>query len=278
MIVTFCLDSTIPLFAKCFDKLHDDNNKAKTGNANNHFMLTKRDINLIKALQDKKERYQQQLFVAEGNKVIIELLAAGFEPEKLLLTEAFAEQINLTQTKEVIICNKKEIEKVSTLKSTRDAVGIFSMIPPSVFEAKTTIALDHIQDPGNLGTIIRIADWYGIKQIVCSPNSADVYNAKTIMSTMGSLARVKVLYLPLNNFLKDCKLPVYGASLSGESIYTFNAASNFVLLIGNEGHGIDNDLKEHVSAYIHIPRLGGAESLNAAVATAVLTDRLLVKS
>lgn len=218
--------------------------------------------------------------MAEGSKSAIEILNSNLHIEAIYATNEwcniFPKYKNDTKLN---ICSEKDIELISTLKSTRDVillVKIKSIQIENIFLLDSlSIVLDDIQDPGNLGTIIRIADWYGIKNIICSEQTADCYNNKCIQATMGSIARVNVFYTNLNSFLENNTLPVYGAFMNGSSVSSLKITKPSLLLIGNEGKGINENLNKYITQKISINKIGTAESLNAAIATAIICDRFL---
>ncbi len=241
-------------------------------------MLNKADIKLVKSLGDKDFRYTKKLFVAEGSKSVADLLAS-----KLKVTQIYALQSWISQQKPnaikdlpIISISNKELEQMSSLKSTREVIAVFSF-PEFRFEPKTltglVLALDNIQDPGNLGTLIRLADWYGVKQILCSNNTVDCFNNKVVQSTMGSIGRVNIVYGDLADWFVQSNLPIIAGSMEGKPARKFNFPKDLILLIGNEGSGISPDLKALLSDTISIERRGEAESLNAAVAASILVDR-----
>ena len=238
-------------------------------------MLSKNQLKLITSLQQKKYRIKHGLFVAEGIKVVSELLNSPISCENIFCTEDFNhDKIEI----DPVIISEKELKKISSFKTPNKILGIFK-IPAQkrISQEGFIVILDEIKDPGNLGTIIRIADWYGIKQLVVSPNTVDEYNPKTIAATMGSLARVQIIREELQKTLIDYKFPIYSAILNGKSIYDVKKNKTpFCLLIGSESHGISDLLLGDLKTIdISIPRLGKAESLNAAVASGILIDRLL---
>lgn len=243
-------------------------------------MLNKRTIQFLKSLKDKSIRNSEGYFLAEGSKTVAEILASNLQIEAIFATSdwcnIFPKYKNNTK---LFLCTQKEIEQISSLKSTRDVV-IQVKIPhkkliTSNLNENLTLVLDEIQDPGNLGTMIRIADWYGIKNIICSLNSVDCYNNKCIQATMGSIARVEVFYCDLIPFLENNTLPVYGAFMDGENITTTKIEKNALVIIGNEGKGINPNLHQFITKKISIKRFGQAESLNAAIATAIICDRIV---
>ena len=241
-------------------------------------MLSKRLIKYFKSLQLKKYRHQERKFIVEGAKGVSEVLASDFVVDFLLTTQAYAELLptdQLSKVGEVIEVTENELKTVGTFQTNSAALAIVSMGEDSGLilpDDRLVLALDDVRDPGNLGTIIRIADWYGIDTIICSLESADFYNPKVINSSMGSFARVKVHYKDLKEVFASTQLPVYGALLSGENIYESELTKNGILLMGNESQGINPDLEQYISHSLHIPRRGGAESLNVAIATAVILD------
>jgi TrmH family RNA methyltransferase len=242
-------------------------------------MLTKATVKLIQSLKDKKSRQQHQLFLAEGSKTIAELLASKIKVKTVFATADWIGNNNalITNTFDCITVSEKELKQLSNLVTPQQVIALAEI--PEYGLAKTTltnvfsIVLDGIQDPGNLGTIIRIADWYGIEHIICSPHCADIYNPKVIQATMGSFIRTKLYYTELDAFLEaNKKIPVYGALMNGNNLHQTKISQTGMLLIGNEGSGISQPLLKYITQPITIPRRGNAESLNAAVATAIICD------
>lgn len=173
----------------------------------------------------------------------------------------------------------KDIEKISTLKTPQEVIGLVKIpIWPTLnydsLKQRFSLVLDNIQDPGNMGTIIRTADWFGINDIICSEDTVDVYNPKVVQATMGSLARVNVHYTTLAQALQQIKLPIFGAMLDGENIYNTTFGDEGLLVMGNEGNGISADIERLITTKITIPRAGQAESLNVAIATAILCSEI----
>ena len=241
-------------------------------------MLSKSRIKFIKSLSLKKYRDESGCFLAEGNKLVADLLPY-FDCELLLFESSWlAEQgdVKVTQSVEA---EQGEIDKVSLLKNPQQVLAVFRQPQyklgfPSL-SGKLSLVLDSIQDPGNLGTIIRIADWFGIENIICSQETADVYNPKTIQATMGALSRVKVHYTDLSVFLEQNKtLPVYGTFLNGEDIYTEKLTAEGLIVAGNEGNGISETIEPFISKRLYIPNYPAgqptSESLNVATATAIV--------
>lgn len=242
-------------------------------------MLSKARIKFIKSLQLKKYRKQEQCFVVQGEKSVLETLQSGFHIQQLVATPDFIERNRQTMVSfkgEVLIVNGSELAALGEYSSNDAALAIVS-IPPNEFQKPVTgfvLMLDDIRDPGNLGTIIRTADWYGIHTIIASEETADVYNHKVIQSSMGSFTRVQVIYTSLVEYLKLNKLPVYGTFLNGANVHTLSFGNEGIIVIGNEANGISLQVEQFVTDRITIPAFGKAESLNAAIATAVVLDNL----
>jgi len=244
-------------------------------------MLTKSDTKLLKSLKDKKNRERFQLFVAEGKKLSSDLITAGMEiaqvfcKEEIIAEAPFSE---LPSTK-IQLVSDKEMEQLSGLQSAREIISLVK-IPqydlPEQLNAKLSFALDTIQDPGNLGTIIRLADWYGIQHIFCSEQTADCFNSKVIQASMGSIGRVKLHYGNLVHFFEKYQLPVIAADLNGTNLNDFKLKKPSILLIGNEGSGIHPMLNQYIQQRLFIPRVGQAESLNAAMACGIITHQLIL--
>jgi RNA methyltransferase, TrmH family len=239
---------------------------------------------LIRSLQQKKNRQAEGLFLVEGEKSVQELLAGhpshlGFEVVALFCTDTFAQAhprlLGRVPVHELV--KAETLAQAGTLE-TNDGALVLVRIPEAPAApaplAGLTLALSDLRDPGNLGAIIRIADWYGIGQVVCSPTTTDWYSPKVIAASMGSFLRVRPFYTDLSVWLATCQVPVLGAFLTGESIHQVGKLGRCVLLIGNEAQGIAPALEPLVSRRVTIPRFGGAESLNAAMATAILCDNL----
>ena len=240
-------------------------------------MFTKNQAKLIKSLDEKKNRVELGLFLVEGEKSVSELLDSDFEIELLLTTTTFFEKYGekiREKSKSYEIVNQFELEKVGTFETNDSAIAIVKQKinnEPTI-SSGIILALDEIKDPGNLGTIIRIADWYGIKNIIASKNTVDFYNPKVITATKGSFTRVNIFYTDLNEFLSKTELPILGAFLDGENIHETKFPSNGILIMGNESNGIKKDIEKLVTKKITIPSYGKAESLNVAIATAIILD------
>ncbi len=240
-------------------------------------MISKATTKFIKSLQLKKYRKLERLFVVEGEKSVLEALNSDFKVRQVLGTERFL------KGHESLLCRVEHAEvtgkvlaSLGSFVTNNAALAIvemkenrFKKFPPGY-----SLALDGINDPGNLGTIIRIADWYGIKQVVASRETADVYNPKVIAATKGSFSRVNIYYTSLENFLPTVDLPIYGAFMTGENVHNIQFQPSGILLMGSEANGISGQVGQNVSHKITIPKYGQAESLNVAMATAVLCDNI----
>jgi RNA methyltransferase, TrmH family len=232
--------------------------------------LSKNQIKLIQSLNLKKQRQKQQLFVAEGIKVVNELLKVCVLKE-LFVTDAVVHLFSNCSFQQI---DENELKKISSLKSPNGVLAIFEIPENSDYKDNgLVLALDDINDPGNLGTIIRLCDWFGVTQLVCSQNTVDCYNSKVVQATMGSIARVNIMYVDLIPFLKQTKLPTYIADMEGDTIYKTTLPTDAVLILGNEANGISDAVKMIVKNKITIPRFGESqvtESLNVATATAII--------
>lgn len=233
--------------------------------------LSKNHIKLITSLQQKKYRQKHNLFVAEGVKVVGELLSSEIEVVQLFATEAYEMPSGF---QDVILVSEKELKKISQLKNPNKVLGLFKIPEPEPTQDQGLIvALDEINDPGNLGAIIRLCDWFGVAKLLCSKATVDCYNQKVVQASMGSLTRVKIEYTDLNDFLRTTKLPSYIADMDGENVYKSNLPQDAILVMGNEANGISDAIREIVASKISIPRFGDlqeTESLNVATATAIL--------
>jgi TrmH family RNA methyltransferase len=239
-------------------------------------MLSKANIKYIKSLQVKKYRKQEQCFIVEGAKSVQELLTSDLEVLQVLATPEFLDG-STDLRGEITEVNESELAKLGEFKSNNSALAVAQMkpnLPLNVADNEFALVLDDIRDPGNLGTIIRTADWYGISKIIASMETADFYSPKAITSTMGSFTRVKIYYTELFDFLDKNQLRSFGAFLNGKDIHDLSFGAGGLIVIGNESHGISAGLESFITDRITIPRYGKAESLNAAIATAVICDNL----
>ena len=241
-------------------------------------MLSKNTVKFIKSLHQKKYRLESGKFFVEGEKSVVEVLQSSFTVDLILVTQEFAtKHAALLSGKafEVIFVTPNQLEQVGQYQSNDAALAIVQMKPNQAFtpvKGELILALDEVRDPGNLGTIIRIADWYGINKLIFSTHTAEFYNPKVIQSSMGSFTRVQFYYGNLAQAFQEWKLPVYGAFLEGESIHELVNPTPGVLLLGNESQGISKEVEKWVSSKITIPSFGKAESLNVAIATAIFCD------
>jgi TrmH family RNA methyltransferase len=234
-------------------------------------MVSKNQIKLITSLQQKKYRKQEQLFFVEGVKGVQELLDSNFELHELFTTKSDFMAID---TSKVHTITESELRKISVLTTPNSCLAVFRIPKAISYEQKgLIIALDDVRDPGNLGTIIRLCDWFGVKTLFCSEESVDVYNPKVVQATMGSISRVNVVYGNLEQFLTDAKLPVFGTFMDGATIYKEKLPTEGIIVMGNEANGISKPIENLVSKRIAIPRFGdlqATESLNVATATAII--------
>ncbi|MGS4346605.1 TrmH family RNA methyltransferase [Myroides odoratus] len=234
-------------------------------------MVTKNQIKRIKSLHQKKYRKEYQLFIAEGVKVIQELLQSSFVLEHLYVTDAFDFSVSDDRVTQV---SADDLKKMSALTTTPNCLAVFHCMKYQPVDfSDWVVALDDIRDPGNLGTIIRLCDWFGIRHLVCSTETVDVYNPKVIQATMGSVSRVNIEYTDLPALLQRVEVPIYGTFLGGENIYEMDKIQPGVIVMGNEANGISREIEQLVSRKITIPRFGDlqqTESLNVAMATSIV--------
>lgn len=243
-------------------------------------MLSKAQISLITSLQHKKFRKQHGLFIVEGVKSVLEFLSSDYQVHSLYTTaEARTKMGNLPQKLKCITITTAEIQKISVLTNPQGVLALVHLPTVESFDwallrQQHNLLLDDIQDPGNLGTIIRTAEWFGINHIVCSMGTVDAFNPKVVQATMGSLARVKISYTPLAGFIDQSEMPTFGALLEGKSIYKTDFGNAGLIIMGNEGNGISNEIVEKIDHPITIPRIGQAESLNVAVASTIFCSEI----
>jgi TrmH family RNA methyltransferase len=237
-------------------------------------MLSKNEIKHIQSLYHKKQRDEQGLFLVEGKKMAQELLNSNFLIHKIYATTVWL-QHNDAQKPITTIVTDDELKKISQLTTSNEVLMIVKAIKastPKIFNQQLTLVVDDLQDPGNFGSIIRIADWFNIPQIICSNNTVDLYNFKVLQATMGSFLRVHIAYTNLEDYLSKTNQPIYGALLKGNNIFETQLIKDGYLIIGNEGKGISNSLQQLITNPITIPKFGGAESLNAAIATGIIVS------
>ena len=241
-------------------------------------MLSKSQIKLVKSLKHKKYRNTYKLFLLEGLKGILELKNSSFDIDKIILSKESYEK-NKTQlpNSDIILTSGDQINSLSTLKNNFSGLAILKMKHYNVNQLNfndLVIGIDSVKDPGNLGTILRIADWYNIKNIICSNDTVDLYNSKVIQSSMGSFLRVNTAYTDLEIFFKKFKHIIIGTSLDGDNIKSLSTIKKGIILFGNESNGISKNLFKHINKWISIKKYGNAESLNVAISSAIILDNL----
>lgn len=234
-------------------------------------MLSKNQIKLINQLNQKKYRLKNELFIAEGIKTVKEFLNSEIQLYKLYAT---ADILSVNDVDKYEMISEKELKKISQLKTPQMLLGVFEILQRSVdAQIQLNLVLDGVRDPGNLGTIIRLCDWFGITQIVCSTDTVDCYNPKTVQASMGSLSRINIVYTDLEEYLTTSNLPVYGTFMDGDSIYKRVLPHKGNIIMGNEANGISEEIKNLVDYKLSIPQFGKdkqTESLNVAMATAIV--------
>ena len=249
-------------------------------------MLSKNQLKYIQSLHQKKFRQQHGAFLVEGAKSVQEVLQSDFQIERVVATEAFyKENIHLTDRQRipVEIASVADLERAGTLESNNAALAVVRTKenrPLLATPGEIALILDDVRDPGNLGTILRIADWYGVRKILCSETTADVYNPKVISASKGSFTRVQWWYgdvvqvLSQSSNQTNARSAVYGAFLDGDNVHTMAFSQSGYLVMGNESNGIGAKVAKYVTQRVTIPRYGDAESLNVGIATAVLLDNI----
>ena len=232
-------------------------------------MISKNQLKYVHSLEQKKYRRRENAFVAEGPKVVGELLNAHFDPLQLFATKEWAET---HQDLVVETVTDDELQRLSFMQHPQQVLAVFRL--PEEQEMKPTglcLALDGVQDPGNMGTIIRIADWFGIQTIYCSEDTVDAWSPKVVQATMGSIARVNIIYISLAALIQQTSVPVYGTLLDGNDLYQETLSREGIIVMGNEGNGISPEIRQLVTHRLLIPKYHeGPESLNVAVATAIV--------
>jgi TrmH family RNA methyltransferase len=237
-------------------------------------MVTKKQMKIVKNLLQKKYRIEYGLFAVEGIKIVNELLSEGFDPYLILSDSAeIADFID----SQVQVIPFEELKKASNLHKSNGVIGVFKIpeIEPLI-DSDWVLALDAVRDPGNLGTIIRLCDWFGIRQLVCSEDTVDCYNPKVLQATMGSIARVKIQYTDLRVFLEKCSQPVFGTYMQGENIYQIDIPEKGILVLGNEASGISQEITAIIEKRMTIPQFGEqtTESLNVATAASIALSEI----
>lgn len=234
-------------------------------------MVSKNQIKLIQQLQQKKYRSLRNLFIVEGEKSVREFLESPFELQTLFYTEK-SDFINLE--KKTLLITDRELRKISQLKTPNKVLAVFKIpLKNKIKEKGLTLVLDNVQDPGNLGTIIRLCDWFNVSQLVCSLETVDCYNSKVVQASMGSLSRVSVVYTGIADFLSKTQRPCFAAVMNGENVYKTNFPQSAILILGNEANGISKNILKLIDKPVTIPRFNKTnkpESLNVATATAIL--------
>ena len=247
-------------------------------------MLSKSQISFVNALHQKKHRKEHSLFIVEGSKSIVEFTQSIYRIQTIFHTpEALPKLSNLSQKVKLQEITDFELKKISTLTTPHDALALIHIptrtnILLESFRGNFVLVLDGIQDPGNLGTIIRTADWFDLKHIICSMDTVDAYSPKTVQASMGSLSRINIYYENLNSLLSHTEMPVYGTLLKGNSLYDMEFGNEGYLILGNEGNGISESVKELIHTPVTIPRFGQAESLNVAITAAIICSELKRKN
>jgi len=233
---------------------------------------------LVAGLHNKKERDERKLFIVEGEKTFMEILDSFYPLHSAFVTHGFLEiypEVKKIYGDKIQIVDNNELTSLGTLTSNTMVIGVFHQqeLPELKLGQEIALALCDINDPGNLGTLIRIADWYGISKIICSNNTVDSYNPKVMSASKGSFARVMVYYRDLEDFFRENKnIPLFAAGMEGNDVHTTPFPKQGILLLGNESHGIPHELDEYIMGRVTIPRFGAAESLNVAIAGAVILD------
>lgn len=240
-------------------------------------MLTNHTIKVLQSLDKKKFRQKYNLFLVEGNKIIKELKNSPYKIKEIYsINPDELEFFNIPVHK----IDERELKKISHLQHPKNSVAICEIKENKEIDAPIQLVLDNIQDPGNLGTIIRLADWFGVEQIICSEETTDIYNPKVIQATMGSFTRVNVIYKNIQEFLEKSDRLVLGTDMVGENLYKMNFPENFYLVLGNEGNGITPETKKFINKNITIPRFGkhqATESLNVSMATGIILGQIFSK-
>lgn len=232
-------------------------------------MITKNQIKFIKSLSLKKNRQKEQLFIAEGEKIVAELLNSNFEFHEIFATNEWI--LKNTDIRAIKVYNS-ELDRISNLKSANNVLAIVKIKQENLSVTDgLTLVLDDINDPGNLGTIIRMCDWFGVKQLVCSKSTVDCFNPKVVQSAMGSLFRVPIIYTDLEEYVTKVDTPIYGAFMDGENVRNVKVPESVHLIMGNEANGISEEIDNLITDKVAIKNIGNsAESLNVAVATSIL--------
>ena len=243
-------------------------------------MISKSLLKLIRSLEQRKFRKESGLFVAEGGKTVQDLIDLGIESTNIIATEEWLKSHKLNTKTAITVASDDEMKKASFLRTPQGVLAIFKQqtheFDHAIPEQELCLALDNVQDPGNMGTIIRIADWFGIKNIYCSNGTVDIYNPKTVQATMGAIGRVKIHYTNLPQLIAELnkRTPIYGTFLDGENIYSHSLSNRGLIVMGNEGNGISEECGKLIKERLLIPNYPAgcktSESLNVSVATAIV--------
>ena len=236
-------------------------------------MITHNQIKLIKSLALKKNRVKHQLFIVEGKKNVAELINSDYEIDSLFATNNW---INKNSNISAIKVNRSDLERISSQKNPDSVLAIVKIKDsPISSDSGIILVLDNVNDPGNMGTIIRMCDWFGVSSIICSTNTVDRYNPKVVQSAMGSIFRVSIVYTDLLEYLQEVRFPIYGAFMNGENVQNVVFPKDFYLVMGNEANGIREDVAKLINRSVKIKNLGAKiESLNVAIATSILLYEL----
>ena len=240
-------------------------------------MISKNQIKFVKSLQKKKFRLESKCFVVESAKNVNEILHSNYKVQQIYATKSWIETCNIRDNVSINQVNQNELQRISSFKTASDVLAVVD-IPLKKNDSDFSginIVLDNVKDPGNLGTIIRICDWFGVKNIYCSQETVDVYNPKVVQSTMGSITRVDVIYTDIRKMIQevDINVKVYGAVMDGDDINQIKVNKNSLIVFGNESNGISKEIKDIISERITINKIGEAESLNVAVSTAIILNK-----
>ncbi|WP_158840730.1 TrmH family RNA methyltransferase [Polaribacter sp. L3A8] len=233
--------------------------------------ISKNQLKLITSLSQKKYRLKHKLFIAEGIKVVQELLNSSFDLETLFCKNDFTSDVS---EEHIVRVSETDLKKISNLKTPNKVLGVFKIPDEKPFTNNGLIvALDAINDPGNLGTIIRLCDWFGVDELICSSDTVDCYNQKVVQASMGSLTRIPIRYVDLAAYLSETNLATFIADMDGKNVYKTSLPKDGILIMGNEANGVSDEIKNLITHKISIPRFGETqetESLNVATATAIL--------
>ncbi len=240
-------------------------------------MISKNQIKFVKSLQKKKFRLESKCFVVESSKNVNEVLQSEYKIKQIYATESWIEKYKIKDDVSVNQVNQNELQRISSLKTASDVLAVVDM-PVEKNDSDffgINIVLDNVKDPGNLGTIIRICDWFGVKNIYCSQETVDVYNPKVVQSTMGSITRVDVIYTDIRKMIQevDINVKVYATVMDGDDINQIKVNKNSLIVFGNEANGISKEIKDIISERITIDRVGEAESLNVASSAAIILNK-----